>query len=223
MKNKKLPERPACIPEPEEGWVYVGSCASEYDYPMSKSIARFCYNHWDYHGWSGTCPLIDYAVKNDAPDEIWQRFGFSGNPLETQDEEDPLLKDVLSTQRQLAVQEGMFRGTRQSLSTHLSNHYGQGTPLAGNPRVQDALEHANGILQVKPDTPRNQDHLVWVLKNKEHSQFSEFRAHYVYMHDNEDGTLNVWGRDENHNILWYLKDILWFYRKDTIVHKKEIR
>lgn len=221
MNNKKLPERPACIPEPEEGWVYVGEGCEDRVGPMSLDIAAYYGHGWRYDKWAGNGSSVVYAVHKDAPDEIWERFGFTGSPLKPK--EDPLLKEVLETQQQLAVQEGIAHQTRMILSTHLTNHYGQGIPLQGNQRVQETLERATGILHAKPSTPEVPRDQVWVLKNKEHGplQTSEFRARHVCLEENEDGTLNVWGKDENHDILWFLQGILWFYRKDTIVQQKE--
>ena len=215
MINKKLPERPKDIPEPKEGWTYVGPIMWRF-IGHAETIALFQDDRWIYHSGCGFCGS-HYAVRNDAPYRIWKRFGFTGNPLTP---EDPLLKDILSTQRELSIKEGILRDARQSLSTHLTNHYGQGIPLQGNPRVQEALEYARGILNEAPEPQEDQ---VWVLKPKRsaHDTFPEFRAHSVYLRENEGGTLDVWGKDENKDILWYLTDILWFYRKDTIKHKKE--
>lgn len=151
MSTKKLPERPEDIPEVKEGWTYVGRGNPKND-GGSHLIAVYSdpVNGWIHGGSFGCMRTCHYAVHKDAPDEIWQRFGFTGNPMEPK--EDPLLKEVLGIQQQLAVQEGLARGARQDLSVHLTNHYGQGVPLAGNPGVLETLERAKGILHAKPAT-----------------------------------------------------------------------
>ena len=84
VPEKTLPARPRGIPEVKEGWTYVGGGNLE-NTEISSLIAMYMpipHGGWYYEGvYKGRWPAQHYAVRNDAPDEIWARFGFTGNPV----------------------------------------------------------------------------------------------------------------------------------------------
>lgn len=74
-----FPEEVAARESVPDGWTFVGhgreTQATDTDY-----IARFVGVWVTNEQWSGCCSAAIYAVRNDAPDEIWQRFGIEKNP-----------------------------------------------------------------------------------------------------------------------------------------------
>lgn len=80
--EKELPPIPPGIPGPKEGWTYVGEGNPKNASLDSSPFINMYARGWDYAGESEGCLSgRHYAVKNDAPDEIWQRFGFTCNPV----------------------------------------------------------------------------------------------------------------------------------------------
>lgn len=69
----------------KEGWTFVGFGREENTQGLSPFVALFESNkRWDFSSWSGSMVSRFYAVRNDAPDEIWQRFGIERNPHKTE-------------------------------------------------------------------------------------------------------------------------------------------
>jgi len=72
-----LPRPPSWLLQPRLGWVYIGTGKADCDGSGTSEylVAREC-DGWDYSGrWDGSSPFLEYAIRWDAPKEVWHRFG----------------------------------------------------------------------------------------------------------------------------------------------------
>ena len=74
--SRFLPKMPDNLPDLPDGWVYVGGGKNEnQEHGSSDYIACIHALSWSCTGWSGHSPNAHYAVRIDAPADIWARFG----------------------------------------------------------------------------------------------------------------------------------------------------
>ena len=76
--SRFLPSRPADVPAPPDGWVYVGRGAEVVSYnDYSPAISQLSLTKsWmiDSQGYSGTATREHYAIRWTAEPDIWHRF-----------------------------------------------------------------------------------------------------------------------------------------------------
>ena len=75
---KFLPRPPACVLVPRVGWVYIGTGKADCDGSgKSEYLVASEWDDWGYsEKWEGSGPRRKYAIRWDAPKEVWHRFGY---------------------------------------------------------------------------------------------------------------------------------------------------
>ena len=78
MRKLFLPRLPACVLVPRVGWVYIGTGSASCDGSgKSEYLVASEWDDWGYsEKWEGSAPRGKYAIRWDAPKEVWHRFGY---------------------------------------------------------------------------------------------------------------------------------------------------